>query len=251
MNTNSFIRPSLIASFLSGVFLPLVSIAPVQATTPGKSQLVAQYPGEISRRYNNEQVFTSPSLYSQNYSNNRVYRVFIDNPDRDSGLLNQIRRFFVSDAFRTSDSGRSVIQVGSFREYPQAEAMVRDLQSRGLNGVYISNNSRREMFQGDGANYPPGDVSGYNPVPANPVSRDKTKYYYVIIPGKAKKLAPIENEIMRNAGTYLQYNQVIRRNSPRGPHVAVGPFSKRSEAERFNIYFRSLGLKNARVYYGK
>lgn len=255
-----FITPGLIAYSFSGVFFTLFSIAPIQAQTPEKPQLLAQEflppPPEVIR----EQNFTSPQ-YSQNYSNysnyqnSQYYRVFVDNPNRNFRLLERVR-YIAGEVLEIQ--GGSIIQAGSFRDYNKAENITQLLQQQGIN-AYISGDNRARQTPLDNSRYdnerykPPGSIdSFYRDTRNNNDQKQKTKYYYVAIPGKRDKLPQIENNIIRlSGGTGLKYNQVTRRSSPRGHHIAIGPFADRSEAERFNIYFRSLGLSNARVYYGK
>ena len=247
---HSFIRPDLIVYSLSGVFLTFVYITPIQAKTPGKSQEIAQFPPGVAE----ERDFNSPynpNRFNQNYSNFGPYRVLVDNPSPYSGLLQQLRGIEPT-AFRKSHQGRSVIQVASFSDLNKAQNMVGQLQSNGFNTAYIIdgnnnrmgisnwNNNRQNLFNFDNRNNP---IDNFN--------RQKTKYYYVAIPGKPNKLFQLQNQIQANLGANSQYVQLTPRNSPRGHHLAVGPFENRSQAEQWNNYFRSIGLKNARVYYGK
>ena len=239
---HSFIEPALIA---------YLSMTPIQVKTPLKPQIVAQLPPGAAE----ERVFSSPYIenqynqnqYNQNGANYGLYKVIVDSPY--SGLLQQVRRV-QPGAIIKSHRGRSVIQVGSFRSLNNAQNMVRRLQENGINARMVNENGGMGI-----PNYPNpnGNLidSNYPNYPIGNNSRQKTKYYYVAIPSKRDKLFQIENQIRQNMGRYLQYNQVIRRNSPRGPHVAVGPFGDRSQAQEWKKYLRSLGLKNARVYYGK
>ena len=50
----------------------------------------------------------------------------------------------------------------------------------------------------------------------------RSKNYYVVIPAGGEDIFALRNQINRNVG---QNNiEVVAREQPRGPHVAVGPF---------------------------
>ncbi|MBD2041658.1 hypothetical protein [Microcoleus sp. FACHB-672] len=72
--------------------------------------------------------------------------------------------------------------------------------------------------------------------------------YFVVIPASAQDLTAIAEQV-RLLGAPAE--GVEDRDQPRGYHIAVGPFSDRSTAERWNRYLTDLGLGNARVYYGR
>ncbi|MEM9923227.1 MAG: SPOR domain-containing protein [Cyanobacteria bacterium P01_D01_bin.50] len=235
----NLIRPSLIAYSLLGTCLTLISNTAIQAKTPNISQTVAQlWPAYPSR--NSEPDFISP--YNQN---SESYLVIVDN--NDSRLLQQVR-LVEPDAFSSNYKGRSVIQAGVFRGLDNAEERIRQLLSYGVSSRVYSQNTGREIINSYGSNnFNSGSSSNSNA--RNNNRRQRTKYYYVAIPENRDKLLAIENQIRQSAvGSSVG---ITVKNSPRGPHVAVGPFGGRSQAEQWNYYLRSLGLKNARVYYGK
>lgn len=243
---NSLIRPNLTPSLISGVFLALISITPIQAQTPEKSHTVAQLPPGYSSGASQEQTFTSPFnnqyqnqyQYSQNnstYSADGSYFVVVDN--LYSGYLQQVQRSVAPDAF-IPPQRPSVIQVGSFNRLNNAQQMAQELQRRGFNPRIESQNS------GSGT---PSDLN--NPYFDKPSNTRNRRNYYVVIPQRRKKLSQTESKIRQSLGGNTV--GVAARKSPRGHHVAVGPFRKRSQAEQWKYYLRSLGLSNGRVYYGK
>ncbi|HBB34337.1 MAG TPA: hypothetical protein DDZ80_19845 [Cyanobacteria bacterium UBA8803] len=71
--------------------------------------------------------------------------------------------------------------------------------------------------------------------------------FFVIIPGVAKDLPNIAARVVELG---FAEEEVKQRSHPRGPHVALGPFAERAEAERWHNYFRSVGI-DARVYFGR
>ena len=75
---HSLIRANLTPSFLSGVFLALVSITPIQAQTPENSHTVAQLPPGYSPETSQEQVFSSPfnNQYQYQYEYSQNYCLF-------------------------------------------------------------------------------------------------------------------------------------------------------------------------------
>lgn len=240
---HSLIRPDLTPSFFSGVFLALISITPIQAQTPRK-HTVAQLPPGYPPGVLQEQIFTAPSnqyqyqysqnnsTYSQNYGS---YFVVVDN--LYSGYLQQVQRSVTSDAF-IPPQRPSVIQVGSFNRLDNAQQMAQELQRRGFNPRIESQNSGIQT---------PNDFN--NPYFNEPSNTQKKRNYYVIIPQRLKKISQTQNKIKQSLGGNIV--GVTARKSPRGHHVAVGPFKQRSQAEQWKYYLRSLGLNNGRVYYGK
>ncbi|MEO1376052.1 MAG: SPOR domain-containing protein [Cyanobacteria bacterium J06635_10] len=236
---HNLIRPSLIAYSVIGGCLTLISNTPIQAKTPNISQTVAQLlPAYPSR--NSGADFISP--YDQN---SERYLVIVDN--NDSRLLQRVRQV-ERDAFAGNFQGRSVIQAGVFRGLDNAEERTRQLLTYGVSSRVYSRTTGREIINSYGSdNFNSGSSPNYNA--RNNNRRQRTKYYYVAIPEKREKLMEIENQIRQSAvGNSVG---ITVKNSPLGPHVAVGPFGGRSQAEQWNYYLRSLGLKNARVYYGK
>ncbi len=232
-----FIRPSFIAYSLLGGCLTLISITPIQAKTPVNSQTVAQFsepPGRYEYDWN-----------SQFSENSESYLVIVDNTD--FGLLQQVQ-VVERDAFAGRFQGRSVIQAGVFNDLNNAQQRTINLRSLGISSRIYSRTSGREIansYNENNSTYIGSSVSDRR----DNNKTKKTKYYYVAIPGKSDKLFQIENQIRQSAGGNSV--GVAVRNSPRGPHVAVGPFGGRFQAEQWNYYLRSLGLNNARVYYGK
>ena len=237
LNTiHRLLSPSLIAYSLLGSCLTLVSITPTQAKTPNNSQKLAQ-----TQYAQNEFDFNS-----QFNPNSESYLVIVDNTDPN--LLQQVR-IVEPTAFAGDFLGRSVIQAGFFRRLDNAQERIRQLQDLGIGSRIYSRNTGREIDNSYGGDFSaPGRVS--DPIARNDNrSPKRTKYYYVVIPDNPDKLLEIENQIKQSAGGNTV--GVLRRNAPRGSHVAVGPFAGRLQAEQWNYYIRSLGLNNARVYYGK
>ncbi|MGB3655586.1 MAG: hypothetical protein WBA41_30860 [Rivularia sp. (in: cyanobacteria)] len=225
---DNLIRPSLIAYSLLGSCLTLVSITPTQAKTP-----VTQTVAQVQYAQNNGYDFDS-----QFNQNSESYLVIVDNTN--SQLLQQVR-LIEPTAFTGAFLGRSVIQAGVFRRLDNAQERTRQLLAYNIGSRIYSQTTGREIAN----SYPDNNISNSN----SGGRRERTKYYYVAIPDEADKLFQIENQIKQSAGGNTV--GVAVRNAPRGPHVAVGPFEGRLQAEQWNYYIRSLGLNNARVYYGK
>lgn len=231
--TYNFLRPSLIFNFLLGGCLTFAVITRTEAKTPVNFQIptplkYAQAEYDWNSQYNQ----TSES-----------YLVIVDNTN--SQLLEQVR-VVEPTAFAGDFLGRSVIQAGVFRRLNNAQERIRQLQAYNIASRIYSQTTGREIANsyGDNSNF------GRDPIVRNNTRRSsKTKYYYVAIPDKPDKLFQIENQIRQSAGGNTV--GVAVRNVPRGPHVAVGPFTGRLQAEQWNYYIRSLGLNNARVYYGR
>ncbi|WP_169156823.1 SPOR domain-containing protein [Brasilonema bromeliae] len=197
--------------------------------------------------------FQAPEAPS--YGSNRgyaPYKVYINDNDYGRRGTSLIPR----DAFRQRFQGRSVIQVGAFRTREGARSLARRLQSNGVSSarvvdgdqvVYNEQNRRDERdvsYDYGRGDYGRGD-SG----------RQRSSYYYVVIPANSEELPRYRNEIRSYLGRNIYPGSdvyVIPRLEPRGPHVAVGPFVKRWQAEEWNNFLRKDSrFGNARVYYGK
>jgi hypothetical protein len=70
--------------------------------------------------------------------------------------------------------------------------------------------------------------------------------YYVVIPTPEGNLPELSTQIIQ-LGTPA--DRVQQRLTPRGPHVAVGPFEDRGLAFQWNRFYREAGIGNSRVYY--
>ncbi|WP_461923440.1 hypothetical protein [Nostoc sp.] len=188
---------------------------------------------------------SQPAHFSQSNQNFERYLVYVDGSDFQT--LQKIRQIEPS-AYIRQYQGRNIIQSGVFNRVSNAQQRVSELQSRGIysariisfaNGQEIGVGNRD--FEGDRNN----NISAIRPV-----SR-----YYVAIPTTSEQLPAIAAQIRQNLARFTQdlgrSGAVLERTQPRGPHVAVGPFSDRFQAEEWNKYLRNIGYANARVYYGK
>ncbi|WP_341526621.1 hypothetical protein WKK05_29410 [Nostoc sp. UHCC 0302] len=200
--------------------------------------------------YQPEQTFQNPqstqiNQYSQNFER---YFVYVDSSD--SQTLQKVRRI-EPRAYIRQYQGRNVIQSGVFSRASNAEQRVRELQSSGIYRAQIvgfADGQERptSSYYSPSPSYYGSDNSSTSYYRADPVRQEAR--YFVIIPAKLDQLPAIADRIRQNLG---QTGGVFERSKPRGPHVAVGPFSERFQAEQWNNYLRDLGYGNARVYYGK
>ncbi|MBU7583342.1 MAG: hypothetical protein KAF91_10620 [Nostoc sp. TH1S01] len=172
---------------------------------------------------------SQPNQYSQNFER---YFVYVDSNNYQT--LQRVRQI-EPGAYIRQYQGRSIIQSGVFNRQSNAQERVRQLQSYGIRGarvVSFSNGQEIQTFN--------SGSSGY--------SENRSNRYYVVIPGKTQDLPVIADAIIRGSG----YSSLVQeRQKPLGPHVAVGPFAERGDADRWNKYVRDLGFGNARVYYSR
>ncbi|MBN3959014.1 MAG: hypothetical protein HWQ39_09240 [Nostoc sp. NMS8] len=188
---------------------------------------------------------SQPAQFSQYNQNFERYLVYVDGSDFQT--LQAIRQIEPS-AYIRNYQGRSVIQSGVFNRVSNAQQRVNELQSRGVyNARIISFTNGQEIDAGNrGSLRDPSNINAAN----RPASR-----YYVAIPTTPEQLPVIAAQIRQNIAQFSQglgrSGGVLERTQPRGPHVAVGPFPDRFQAEEWNKYLRNIGYANARVYYGK
>lgn len=187
----------------------------------------------------NQDVTPYPSVRSNQFNPNRreIYLVFVDNLNYEQ--LQRIRAI-EPRAYVRQYNGRSVIQSGSFSREANAQQRVRELQLSGINGVQVVRSSTGQPIASFSNN--PDNIQKDR-------RRESASAYYVIIPAKSEELNLIANRIRQSTGRYDR--GIVERQNPRGAHVAIGPFNKRTDAEQWNNYVRNLGFGNARVYYGR
>lgn len=162
------------------------------------------------------------------------YLVYVDNSNPQN--LARVQQV-VPDAFRRNLGRQTVIQVGAFTDEFNARQWVRQLGAQGVPA---------QVGRLDGSSISVGQT----PLPAtrefSPVISSRA--YYVVIPAGQENFPSLSDRL----------NQVIRgevpfqpRSGPFGSHLAVGPFSDRTEAERWNRNLQTAGISNTRVYYGR
>lgn len=156
-------------------------------------------------------------------TNIESYLVYIN--DASSPTLQQVRTL-EPKAYVRQYNGRSVIQAGVFNKNSNAEQQAKALQARGIEARIVSLATGEET-----------EFAG------------KSKSYFVVIPASRENLPLIEEQV-RQLPVDITAN-ISQKEQPRGPHVRIGPFSERGQAERLSRYMLDSGLKNARVYYGE
>jgi hypothetical protein len=240
---------------------PSVEINPSGSVSLPQLQPGASSP-EVEFRQQNQQVqqFSAPPAsppaieyqnnqqYSRSYSSNSgKYLVLVENSNYQ--MLQQVRQIEPGAFITNRYQGRSLIQVGVFGRPENAQQRIMQLERKGISGARaVSLNNGIEIPRSPGGGYYPGS---YSPSRRNNYTRNNSDAYYVAIPADSNDLPKIEDKIRRNTQQSISYLNVVRRTNPRGPHVAVGPFNQRTQAEQWNSYLRNLGFGNARVYYGK
>lgn len=213
----SYFTPLSMLSLLAGGYWALISdYTPVQAQIFQNSQFLAQrtqqvQPGELNQ-------------YNRNFER---YFVYVDSSDFQ--VLQRVKQV-ESNAYIRNYNGRNVIQSGVFHKESNAQIRVRELELNGVFGAKIVNAANLEV------------------IPNNPNQQKERKYYYIVIPSHHNNLRSFGREIRQKISANIN---VFMRTQPRGPHIAIGPFSDKSEAEIWNSYFQNSGYGNARVYYGK
>lgn len=245
-------RLPIISVFLGSCFTLVANAYPVQGQiTNSNEMLLAQtvmealppppnYSQNQSIEFNQDQPYQpyQPVQYPYNQSVQR-YAVYVENSSR--WILQRIQQQVERTAYIRQLNGRSVIMSGTFSRRANAEQRVRELDAIGIYGARVATSDTGEV-----QSYYPNNDPYSNPNNSN-YSSNKSQYY-VSIPTKSEDLSIVANQVRRVTGLY---GFVLERKKPLGPHVAVGPFNQRIDAEKWNTYIRDRGFGNARVYYGK
>lgn len=219
---------------------------PDTLVTPDNQQTLPQLqPGQIQQYEPNPLIYPSkdnqsqpqpvlvqpsqPNQYSQNFER---YFVYVNSDNYQT--LQRVRQI-EPGAYIRQYQGRSIIQSGVFSRPSNAQERVRQLESFGIRGAQVVSFANGQEIQ----------TFSNNPRGASEIRNNR---YYVVIPGKTQDLPVIADTIIRKSG----YSSLVQeRQKPFGPHVAVGPFAERGDADRWNKYVRDLGFGDSRVYYSR
>ncbi|MDJ0795434.1 MAG: SPOR domain-containing protein [Calothrix sp. MO_167.B12] len=171
---------------------------------------------------------TIPSTrYIQNFHR---YVVYVDSNNFQT--LQQVRQV-EPRAYVREFQRRYIIQAGVFREPGNARRRVRQLAAYGVNNTRIFSPSQRREI-------PNNDAIGG-------IKEPNSRYYYVAIPSSAEQAMQIAARIQQDTGLY---RGITARKSGRGHYVAVGPFARRADADKWNDYLHNMGFGNARIHWG-
>jgi cell division protein FtsN len=203
---------------------------------------------------------TDPALPLPRVSPNAVYRP--PTPDRpiprdrilviisgDSPLLLQQVRRVVPTAFVAQYQGRRVIQAGTFATLANAQRHIATLQAHGLAASVLTAAPLPDApasFQGETPlpPQPTGTVrSPSTPPRPNATTRPNPAHYHVIIPADQQSLGNLADQAIRLG---VRPTAIQQRQAPLGPHLDIGPFTERRDAETVNTYLRQKGM-DARV----
>ncbi|MBV9387394.1 MAG: hypothetical protein JOZ78_13310 [Chroococcidiopsidaceae cyanobacterium CP_BM_ER_R8_30] len=169
--------------------------------------------------------FRAPPAHQSNP--NQRYLVYVD---RANSLRLQKVRQLEPNAFVRQYQGKSVIQVGVFNREADAKQRVRELKARGISSQIVSLSSKQATELGQ---------------------KKSSKFYFVVIPSSRRELPLLDEKVKRLRADARDNTVVVsQREQPMGPHVRVGPFLEREQAERWNRYLRKMGVSHGRVYYG-
>ncbi len=210
------------------------------------------YQAPVNQTTNQTTQYNQTSVYQNNQQYNQAsdrFAVVVDAGAYNVQVLPVVKQVEPS-AYIRSFGGRAVIQAGIFSRQQNAVSRIQQLLSTGLNLnnlrlFNLTSGQELALTPAGGGNNPGGNPGG------NPnQNQNRSNYYYVAIPARSTEFPAIEQRIQRSLGQSLNNVAVVRRNSPRGTHIAVGPFAERSQAEKWNAAIKDAGLGNARVYYG-
>jgi hypothetical protein len=157
-----------------------------------------------------------------------AYRVLVISDSY--AVLQQVKKV-APDAFFEPIGVRKVIQAGAFSTEYGARNRVAELANVGVQSAIYGANA-----------YPDPNPNPNNPYP-NPAPAAAAKGYYAVVPGNGDLVKVAEK--MLTLG--LPRNVLIPRDKPLGPHIAIGPYPKREDAEAMSQWLRN-GSLDARVY---
>lgn len=206
---------------------PFVPVAP-------SSQNWQSSPSQPSSNINSanyDRTFAAPSSSSNSQpnppvtssKNSDLYRVDVDGDTQ--WMLAKVKTLEPQAFIRKDDR---VIQAGLFREEENAQNLVRQLEKQGFRARTIAVDKSELAFN-----------------PSSP--KRQQSGYFVSIPSSRRNLSTVTDKVNQSG---LEKGIIQSKRSPRGLHVAVGPFGSWTEANRWNSYFRDKGM-DARIYFDR
>ncbi|WP_052754484.1 hypothetical protein [Calothrix sp. 336/3] len=245
---------------LTGISGAIANISPANAQPtlpplpPGVQSPTGlpDFPNSVN---NQEQTFeapVAPNFPQNNYNNynnyNRNYGRYIVFVNRDDQEALQAVRQVEPSAVFNNIQGRRVIRAGTFRRYEGAQERVQQLARYSLRGRILSEGGGEI----DAPDYGNGGNGNWNDDNNYGNERHNRKAYYVSIPVADDNLSGTAEKVRDSIRRIVSREiRVSARYKPKGSHVAVGPFYRRSDAESMNKDLLNLGFGNARVHYGK
>ncbi|MFM7408659.1 MAG: hypothetical protein ACKO3K_18875 [Cuspidothrix sp.] len=224
----------------------------VHAQIPQKNLLLAQSQPIRPIEFNNQNYqYYQGQQYTQYDPNLDKYFVYVN--DSSSQMLQRVKQI-ERTAYIRNYNGRNVIQAGVFTGQSNAQRRIKELELSGIFGAGIVNSENREVtaYASGSQVMPYYDSSISNPSNyTNNFQQARRNSYYVVIPHTTNNLRYVGEEIRQTLNMNNININVSMRTQPRGAHIAIGPFSDRSEAEQWNHLLKKSGYGNARVYYGK
>ncbi len=176
----------------------------------------------------NERVFRAPvtnpvpnSIPNLAPSNRPQYRVFVNG---DSSLMLQQVKRVEPQAFIQQFAGRRVIQAGVFSTEANARQQTEALAAQGI-ASEITTSNMGSLLPGNSA-----------------------RGYYVVVPGDRADLPDLRDRAIRLG---IQRASIQLRERPLGPHLAVGPFAQRQQAETMGRYLKDRGQLDTRIYFDR
>ena len=201
---------------------PGFALPPAPSTTPMPSQTLPILPID-STPLPNERVFQAPVNQSAPIVapiNRPQYRVFVNG---DSALLLQQVKRVEPGAFIQQYGGQRVIQAGVFSTEANARQQIEALAAQGIASEITTSNM--------------GSLPGGN----------SARGYYVVVPGDRSDLGSLRDRAIRLG---VQQSSIQLRERPLGPHLAVGPFAQRQQAETMGRYLKDKGL-DTRIFFDR
>ncbi|ANV83819.1 hypothetical protein AWQ21_05150 [Picosynechococcus sp. PCC 7003] len=118
------------------------------------------------------------------------------------------------------------IQAGLFSERENAETLRANLQASGI-AAQITDMDAGDAF-----------------VASSPPVVSSHGGYFIAIPSRGQG-QDIQDQLRRMG---IQQDLIEAKSAPRGPHIAIGPFAQREEAELMNVRVRLMDL-DGRLYF--
>ena len=176
----------------------------------------------------NERVFRAPvtnpvpnPIPNLAPSNHPKYRVFVNG---DSSLMLQQVKRVEPQAFIQQFEGRRVIQAGVFSTEANARQQTEALAAQGI-ASEITTSNMGSLLPGNSA-----------------------RGYYVVVPGDRADLPDLRDRAIRLG---VQQTSIQLRERPLGPHLAVGPFAQRQQAEAMGRYLKDRGQLDTRIFFDR